>query len=239
VHVKDRALRGHLHLAPPGTTKLVDELRALLAANVVRGISVGFRPVESKPRGNGGGTHFLRQTLIEASLVSVPANPAALLTAKALGISRETIAKVFKPSDSSSTAQRIREFRRSIQRFKDRIARETNPKIHASMTRALKALERAEREMVASLSDVDRRQDSRERTQEALDRIVDQQIAEYESSWEGQLQRQHDEIIANFTDQALKHRDPPKTPHDSVNAPHGTWRGVPLPPPTWRGKRVY
>jgi HK97 family phage prohead protease len=88
VVVKDRALRGTLHLAPPGSTKLVDELRALLAANVVKGISVGFRPVESKPLGNSG-THYLKQKLVEASLCAVPANPAALLTAKALGISKD------------------------------------------------------------------------------------------------------------------------------------------------------
>jgi HK97 family phage prohead protease len=152
VSVVNRALRGVLHLAPPGSTRLVDELRALLAANVVKGISVGFSPIEYKPRGDGGGTHYLKQKLVEASLVSVPANPAALLTAKALGISKETIQKIFKQSETSSNAQRLRDYRRSIRKLKERIARETNAKTRASMMRALKHLENAEREMSASLS---------------------------------------------------------------------------------------
>src|SRR6267154_1510785 len=124
VHVKDRALRGQLHLAPPGSTKLVDELRALLAANVVKGISVGFKPIEYGPR--KGGTHYLKQTLVEASLCAVPANPSALLTAKALGISGETIQKIFKPSETSSNAQRLRDCRRAIRKVKERLAGETN-----------------------------------------------------------------------------------------------------------------
>ncbi len=95
VHVANGALRANLHMAPPGSTKLVDELRALLAAGVIKGISVGFRPTKAEPRANGG-KHYLRQVLCEASLVALPANPSALLTAKALGVSRQTIEMVFK-----------------------------------------------------------------------------------------------------------------------------------------------
>jgi hypothetical protein len=118
---------------------------------VVKGISVGFRPVESKPLGNSG-THYLKQKLVEASLCAVPANPAALLTAKALGISKDTIQKIFNQSETSSTAQRLRDFRRTIRKLKDRIARETDPKRRATAKRTLANLEKAEREMSASLS---------------------------------------------------------------------------------------
>ena len=148
LHVKDGALRGRLHMAPKGSSDRIDELKALLAARVLKGISVGFVPTEYKPRDNGG-SHFLRQQLVEASLVSVPANPSALLTAKALGVSKHTIDMVFKQGES--IAQRIRGYRRSIRKLKDRIARETNPKTRASMMRALGHLEKGEREMCASL----------------------------------------------------------------------------------------
>src|SRR5882762_3664237 len=77
LHVEGKALRGRLHMAPTGSSPRIDELNALLAAGVLRGISVGFVPKEHKPRDNGG-RHYLRQTLVEASLVSVPANPSAL-----------------------------------------------------------------------------------------------------------------------------------------------------------------
>jgi HK97 family phage prohead protease len=84
VHVKDGALRGRLVMAPKGSSPRIDELHALLAAGILKGVSVGFKPTESKPRDNGGGMHFLRNTLIETSLVSVPANPSAQAEAETL-----------------------------------------------------------------------------------------------------------------------------------------------------------
>jgi HK97 family phage prohead protease len=236
IHVEDRALRGRLQMAPSGTSSRIDELKSLLSAGVLKGISVGFIPVEHKILDNKGGYHYLRQKLIEASLVSVPANPAALLTAKAMGVSRQTIDMVFK--QGQSLAQRIREYRRSIRGFKDRIAKAPNPKSRASLARALKHLEQGERELVASLDPRTRNADRRRALEEAQDREVDRLVAEYEASWAGQIARQHDEMIAGYTAQALKHRDPPKTPHDPNSAPYGTWRGVKLPGPTWRGKKV-
>jgi HK97 family phage prohead protease len=98
VRVEHGALLGRLHMAPKGSSPRIDELSALLAAGVLKGISVGFIPSESKPRENGG-RHFLRQTLVEASLVAIPANPSALLTAKALGVSKQTIDMIFKQDD--------------------------------------------------------------------------------------------------------------------------------------------
>ena len=237
VNVANGALRGRLVLAPHGSTKLVDELRALLAANVVRGVSVGFKPVESKPRTNGG-THYLRQTLVEASLCAVPANPSALLTAKALGISKDTIQKIFKPTETSSNAQRIRDFRRTIRKLKDRIAREANAKSRASMVRALKHLEDAEREMCASLDPRMRDADRRQQVRSAEDREIDRLIADYEASWTGQQERRTAETIEAWTRHALKHRDPPKPTYDADSAPYGTWRGQKLPGPLWRGKPV-
>ena len=61
-------------------------------------MSVGFRPKEYEPLDKDNpfsGYRFTKQTLIETSLVSVPANPNALAVAKSLHISPETQQLVF------------------------------------------------------------------------------------------------------------------------------------------------
>ena len=78
LNVKGGALRGHLRLAPRGTSRRIDEIRKLIEAGILRAVSVGFRPLESKPRSKSG-EHFLRSELVETSLVSIPANPNALV----------------------------------------------------------------------------------------------------------------------------------------------------------------
>ena len=92
-------LRGHLELAPEGTSARIDEIRKLIEAGILRTVSVGFRPLETKPRksldGMSAGEIFVRQELIETSLVSVPANPNALAILKSLNISDETRELVF------------------------------------------------------------------------------------------------------------------------------------------------
>jgi HK97 family phage prohead protease len=217
VHVKDGALRGRLTLAPPGSTKLVDELRALLAANVVKGISVGFVPTESKPRGNGG-VHYLRNSLIEASLVSVPANPSALLTAKALGISRETIAKIFKQGDQDDFAD-----------VGDCIGQMIEDGMDPDEAVAFCSdLFNEEQRLAKALN-------ARARAMAEVQRIDDQIANEY--SWSEQKRRQREETIAAYTrtQQRFQTQDPP--PHVPSGG-HGTWRGQKLPGPTWRGKPV-
>ena len=94
--IKDGALRGHLHMAPKGTSDRIDELRALIDAGILRAVSVGFMPIESKARSRTEmGELYLKQELVETSLVSVPANPNAVLTAKRLKISDDTMNAVF------------------------------------------------------------------------------------------------------------------------------------------------
>jgi HK97 family phage prohead protease len=97
LRVEDGALRGQLTLAPEGTSARIDEIRRLVEANILRAVSVGFRPIESRPRGPDapGGVLFEKQELIETSLVAVPANPNAVIAAKALGVSAQTCRLVF------------------------------------------------------------------------------------------------------------------------------------------------
>jgi HK97 family phage prohead protease/HK97 family phage major capsid protein len=96
VRVVDKQLRGHLELAPAGTSDRIDEIRKLIDAGILRAVSVGFRPKESKPRPESDyGVFFTKAELVETSLVSVPANPNALAIAKSLKISPTTIDLVF------------------------------------------------------------------------------------------------------------------------------------------------
>ena len=96
--VKDKALRGHLELAPAGTSERIDEIRKLIEAGILRAVSVGFRPIDAEAldkKNPFSGYQFNKQELVETSLVSVPANPNALAVAKSLKISPSTIDLVF------------------------------------------------------------------------------------------------------------------------------------------------
>ena len=96
LRVENGELRGDLRLAPAGTSDRIDEIRRLVEADILRATSVGFLPRKSVPISKGGtGLRFTSAELIETSLVSIPANPNALSIAKALHISRDTVALVF------------------------------------------------------------------------------------------------------------------------------------------------
>jgi HK97 family phage prohead protease len=96
LRVSDNALRGTLELAPKGTSDRIDEIHRLVDADILRAVSVGFTPIQSKPRpGDEFGTIYIRQELVECSIVTVPANPSALNVAKRLNISAETQELVF------------------------------------------------------------------------------------------------------------------------------------------------
>jgi HK97 family phage prohead protease len=96
VRVEDNALRGTLVLAPKGSSARIDELHALIEADVLKAVSVGFTPISYEERkGDTYGLVYTEQELVECSLVSVPANPSALIQARSLGISDETQELVF------------------------------------------------------------------------------------------------------------------------------------------------
>jgi HK97 family phage prohead protease len=103
LHVDKEAkgLRGKLQMAPRGTSERIDEIRTLIEHDILRAVSVGFRPtatpepLKDKNGDDTGGVRFLRQELLECSVVPIPANPNALAIAKALNVSSETMKLVF------------------------------------------------------------------------------------------------------------------------------------------------
>lgn len=91
-------LVARLKLAARGTSARIDELISLVEQGVLRAVSVGFRPLQMEPMDPEkpyGSQRYLKQELLETSLVSVPANPAALAVAKSLRISEETLSLAF------------------------------------------------------------------------------------------------------------------------------------------------
>jgi HK97 family phage prohead protease len=107
VRIEDNALRGTLDLAPEGTSERIDEIRRLVDADILRAVSVGFTPIEYEERkGDTYGLVYTEQELVECSLVSVPANPSALIQAKSLGISADTQGVVFKKIGTANMMSR-------------------------------------------------------------------------------------------------------------------------------------
>src|SRR5262245_43881603 len=99
LRVENGALRGHLKLAPEGTSPRLDEIRKLVDAGILRAVSVGFQPLDSEPLkaapGKMNGFKYTKSELVETSLVAIPANPNALSVAKSLRISDDTMKLVF------------------------------------------------------------------------------------------------------------------------------------------------
>lgn len=98
LRIEGGKLIGRLVLAAKGTSQRIDEMIALVEQGVLRAVSVGFRPLEMEPvdpKKPYGAMRYLRQELLETSLVSVPANPAAVAVAKSLNLSQEAMALAF------------------------------------------------------------------------------------------------------------------------------------------------
>lgn len=67
----------------PGTSSRVDEIYDLIAAGVVRGVSIGLAVLDLEPI-SGGGYRLTATELLEISFVTIPANPNALVLEKGL-----------------------------------------------------------------------------------------------------------------------------------------------------------
>jgi HK97 family phage prohead protease len=120
VKVEGTQLIARAKFAPTGVSELADSLWAMVKSKVLRAVSVGFTVESEKDyepiRDDSDhitGFRYLRQELLELSLVSVPANPNALALARSLKIS-EPLIRTALPLDASVIARQA-EARRRIQ----------------------------------------------------------------------------------------------------------------------------
>jgi HK97 family phage prohead protease/HK97 family phage major capsid protein len=89
VRVEGKRLLGKLVLAATGTSALVDEVRSLFEQKMIRAVSVGFLDIEKEKLDDDasefwGPFRYLKQELLEVSLVAIPANPNAVPTGRSL-----------------------------------------------------------------------------------------------------------------------------------------------------------
>ncbi len=80
------ALKATATFTAPDEYPFGDTVYRLLQGGFLRATSVGFRPIRSAYNNERGGYDFEEQELLEFSIVPVPANPEALMDAKAAGI---------------------------------------------------------------------------------------------------------------------------------------------------------
>jgi HK97 family phage prohead protease len=66
-----------------GVDEQADKVYRLIRSGVVNSVSVGFMPIKSTPLPKGG-SKFTRWELLEVSFVSIPANPSAIITQRAM-----------------------------------------------------------------------------------------------------------------------------------------------------------
>lgn len=86
VKVDGDKIRALIKFAPLGASPKADEIRALVKSDIVRGVSVGFDPVEAEPLNPAkprGGMRISEWDLLECSFCSVPVDAEALVTARA------------------------------------------------------------------------------------------------------------------------------------------------------------
>jgi HK97 family phage prohead protease len=99
IRVENGKLIAEFSPAQRGTSQRIDEIISLVEQDILRATSVGFQGLEVEPldpKDPWGGQRYIKQELLETSIVSVPANPAALQIAKSLSISDSTMSLVFR-----------------------------------------------------------------------------------------------------------------------------------------------
>lgn len=88
-----------VRFAPLGISRKADEIRGLVKAGIVSAASIGFEVVEWEwidPKQPARGKRVTRWVLYECSFVSVPADPNALVTARAPSEKRSDMAEEWK-----------------------------------------------------------------------------------------------------------------------------------------------
>lgn len=80
VKTSKTGIRCRIRIAAEGVTAEIDKAWALIKAGLVRGLSIGFTPIESAHINGTYGYHFTKWDWLELSAVTVPANAEATIT---------------------------------------------------------------------------------------------------------------------------------------------------------------
>lgn len=182
VRVVGSRLLGRLELAAKGTSALTDYVRELVAQGILRAVSVGFRALQRVPIDPDdpfGPQRFLKSELVEASLVSVPANANALQIIKALGIPADKSALFF-----GKLAKEDQRPSPAVTASSPNLSRKGSPKMEKILTRAQR-IEAAQNYIVQlkdQLSELDGRGDQVTAEERALMKELPDAIDEAEKN---------------------------------------------------------
>lgn len=97
VRVEGTRLLGDIVFAEAAVNPVAETVFRMLQGGFLKCVSVGFQPIEwaaAKDKSRPGGIDFRKQELLEISVVPIPANPNALVEAKAAGIDVERLGLV-------------------------------------------------------------------------------------------------------------------------------------------------
>ena len=89
VRVSGDKLVGDIEFMPADVNPNAEAVYQMVKGGWLKTVSVGFAPIEwkaAKDKSRPGGVDFVKQELLEISIVPIPANPNALIQAKAAGI---------------------------------------------------------------------------------------------------------------------------------------------------------
>ncbi len=103
-------------LIPEGTTPEGNLARACTkGGDFGMGVSAGFQPLETLPKKGGRGKTYSRVLILEASIVAVPCDPSARITARSHDEGRrariekaESIGRTIRADDAAAMGRRIR-----------------------------------------------------------------------------------------------------------------------------------
>lgn len=120
ISVKSSRLIARMRLADEDTSPRVNNLRRLAEQKLLRAVSVGFRPGKADViKGEDGeftGYRFSKNLLLEISIVSVPANPDAVIQARALNLTDDFVSRYYAGSDPAPFLSRKRAFIQSLRK---------------------------------------------------------------------------------------------------------------------------
>ena len=107
IEIKNGRVEALIDFAPEGISARADEYCGLAKAGIINAASVGFEPVEFENI-KGGGRRYTKWKLLENSLVSVPANPSALVVARSLEAAKDGQRKPVKVGASRNLPSDVR-----------------------------------------------------------------------------------------------------------------------------------
>jgi HK97 family phage prohead protease len=154
IGVKGNALVARIKFAPAGVSQKADEVRGLVKASVISAASIGFdfdptdaRPIN--PNNPSAGKRVNKWTLLECSMVSIPADPSALVTARAAG---RRVMTADESAAISGAAQSVDECLNRHDDLVSALARGDDDMVDTAVRRLGQSLRRAQK-LHASLAD--------------------------------------------------------------------------------------